>query len=127
MLHPAQAQGRDRFCHAQALSDSLAGSDCAIVISSSWRFHYSTEEISAYLPKPLMARVVGMTGPAVIGPHPRYHEILTWLATSKGHDWRAIDDSAFEFPARCDELIHCEGSRGLGVDQLMKLRCWLEP
>lgn len=126
VLHPAQALDLNRFCHAKALSDAISPFDCRIVISSSWRFNYSLAELSAYLPQSLMARVVGMTGPAILGSYPRHNEILTWLMTSNSRDWRAVDDSAFEFPPRCEQLIHCEGSRGLGGHELEQIVQWLQ-
>ena len=46
-----------------------------IVISSSWRFHFTQAEILARLPPQIARQVQGVTGDAHVGRYARWHEI----------------------------------------------------
>jgi hypothetical protein len=125
VLHPNLAKPEELLKQLPPMSAVLEGCDVRIVISSSWRFHHTLDEILAQLPTDLCHRVIGTTGPAVIGKFSRWKEILTYVQRHKFKDWRALDDSAFEFPADCKELILCNGSTGLGNRELELLREWI--
>ena len=109
------------------LLEPLFESDCAgIVISSSWRFTHSLSSLQAKLPSTLAKRLIGMTGDAVIGKHARYQEIINHVHTLEGPiDWRALDDSYWEFPPHCQELIRCNPNTGVGPKEVAQLRTWL--
>ena len=96
-----------------------------IVVSSSWRFHFSKEDYLAKLPAELSSQVIGATGNAHIGKFARCHEIQRYVKKYQVADWRALDDSAFEFPLGCRELITCDGSIGVATAQLDLVSCWL--
>lgn len=125
VLHPNGADDAEAFSLAPVLAAALAPFDCRIVISSSWRFHVPLDEILARLPDPIGARVVGRTGKAFIGPHPRFREITAWVERYAVRDWRALDDSHFEFPNPCPQLIRCPGDTGIGVQQVALISAWL--
>ena len=125
VLHPSLPRPDERFALAPVLCEALEGFACDVVISSSWRFQMSLAQIRLKLPKPLATRVVDITGEAVIGRHARHREILNWLHANRLRDWRALDDSAFEFPDPCHELIRCDGARGMGPVEVAALREWL--
>jgi hypothetical protein len=126
VLHPAQGNQIPEFTHATRLARILAESDCAVVISSTWREHYSLAELRARLPRDLGERVVGVLGPDHRGPNVRFKNIEDWLESQTGLiDWRALDDSASDFPSGCPQLILCDGRTGFGDEQERALREWL--
>jgi hypothetical protein len=46
--------------------------------------------------------VTGVTGPAHIGRHARWHEISAYRTANSIANWRALDDAFFEFPKDCE-------------------------
>lgn len=129
VLHPASAYATSPFVHAQALADCLRPYDCEIVISSSWRFQYTMQEMLSMLPDVLTERVTGVTGPVHIGALARYREIQNYLsryARPAAVSWRALDDSSWEFPPCLPELVLCNINEGIGASQLTELRTWLD-
>jgi len=99
-----------------------------IVISSSWRFQFNLQDIKNFFPIALHDKIIGMTGQALMGPHARYHEIKNYL---KEHDksledWRALDDTSFEFPENCENLILCSPNTGIQAKQINELEAWLK-
>lgn len=127
VLHPASAYQTRAFCHAPTLAQCLAPYDCDIVISSSWRFSHSLDEIRSLLPRELALRVTGVTGPAYVGRHARYVEILRYLSGSRlpNGSWRALDDARWEFPTGLQNLIVCDPNAGLAARELRALERWL--
>jgi hypothetical protein len=126
VLHPAQGDLIPEFYHAPRLAGILAESDCAVVISSTWREHFSLNELRAKLPRDLGERLVGVLGPDQRGPHIRHKNILVWLEQQAGAvNWRALDDSVSDFPPNCPQLILCDGRTGLSDAQELELRGWL--
>ena len=125
VLHPTHFAGEDPFNRAHLLEESLAGSDLGIVISSSWRFTHSLEKLQKLLPGSISNLIVGVTGNPVIGKHPRYQEIQNFLQTHGVSSWRALDDSYWEFPSPCPELIRCNPNTGISEKQIQELRQWM--
>lgn len=125
VLHPTFAAPEDRLVHLPALADALHDVQCEIVISSSWRFQYSLDQLRQLMPHSLRARIRHCTGDAVSGKYARYEEIKAYLALHCDFvDWRALDDSRYEFPMDCQEAILCDPARGLGEPQIVALRRW---
>lgn len=105
----------------------LAGSNCSVAISSTWREHYPLDKLRALLPDDLAERVIGVLGPDQRGPYVRHQNIEAWLKMQrKPVDWRALEDSASDFPPNCRNLILCDGRTGLGDAQEIALLEWLE-
>ena len=125
VLHPTHFAGEDPFNRVHLLEESLAGSDLGIVISSSWRFTHSFEKLQKLLPSSISNLVIGVTGAPVIGKHPRYQEIQTFLQSHGGSHWRALDDSYWEFPTPCPELIRCNPNTGISEKQVQELNQWI--
>ncbi|HOF51280.1 MAG TPA: hypothetical protein PKX82_03175, partial [Rhodoferax sp.] len=51
---------------------------------------------------------------------------LSFQPESTGNiDWRALDDSFFEFPPSCPELIPCNPNDGMAELQVQVLKQWL--
>lgn len=127
VLHPTSPGLEPFFIKAPLLDQALAGHQVSIVISSSWRFFQSLERLKAGLPKDLQDKVVDVTGPAYIGKHPRHHEIMSYLCTNQQYsDWVALDDSYWEFPNNCKELIRCNPNSGVGKREINLLTCWIK-
>lgn len=82
-----------------------------IVISSTWRLHYSLETIKKRFTPSLRNLVVGAT-PNLLA-NSRYHEILVYLEKCKGKEnaWLAIDDETNTFPLNCP-IIQCDSQEG---------------
>lgn len=126
VLHPSLAHPNCYFMHLSALEHVLRGKSCEIVISSSWRFHYTIDVLRSFLGDELGSRVGHTTGNAILGRHARYKEILSHIDMHiDAIDWRALDDSRMEFPSDCERLILCDAGRGLSEMQLSALRVWL--
>ena len=124
MLHPTLAQSSALFIHGTSLAEVLRPYPVNIVISSSWRFHFAKNELLARLPEELFDSVIGTTGNAHIGKFARWHEIHQYIKKHRVTDWRALDDSSFEFPLGCKELIACDGSIGVASPQLDLVSSW---
>ena len=130
VLHPSAPIDNALFSRAPLLEsvfeNTTTSSAVSIVISSSWRFTHSLASLKAKLPSFLAQRVIDVTGPAVIGKHARYQEIT---AHAYSNDvvvqWRALDDSYWEFPSNCQELIRCNPNTGIGPKELAQLSSWL--
>jgi hypothetical protein len=125
VLHPNLAAEGQMFSRAPLLEQALEGLHVDIVVSSSWRFQWELPHLRALLPAALQAKVRGVTGPAYVGRHARWHEINAYCAAKGVAHWRALDDAFFEFPKDCEQLILCEGGRGLEGLQCDRIRRWL--
>jgi hypothetical protein len=95
------------------------------VVSSSWRFQHSLDELKALLGK-LSSKVVGTTGESYVGRHARHNEILQYVERYNITNWRALDDASYEFPSNEMRLIVCDPNTGVGDFQLMQLAQWLQ-
>ena len=116
------------FSQAPILAALLKEYPCQVIISSSWRFTHSLDEMKEKLPKGIAKNVAGVTGDAYVGPHPRYNEIKEYL-TSRNKSlfsWRALDDSKLEFPNGCTDLILCDPNTGIASKQIQELKKWLQ-
>ncbi len=109
------------FSRALLLAQALEGLHVDIVVSSSWRFQWELPHLRSLLPAALQVKVRGVTGPAYVGRHARWHEINAYCAAKGVTNWRALDDAFFEFPKDCEQLILCEGGRGLQAPQCESL------
>lgn len=127
VLHPTSARIPNLFNRASLLNSIIANSHCSIVLSTSWRFTHSLADLCSLLPKQTASQVIDITGPAHIGEHARYREILNYLTRFKNqpYDWRALDDSFWEFPIDCTELIRCNPNAGLTIQEITTLNNWL--
>jgi hypothetical protein len=128
VLHSSFCDDKKKLSQAPFLAALMAEYSCRIIISSSWRFQYTLDEIKKILPKAISNQVVDITGDAYDGAYQRYNEIKFYLQTHGKSlaDWKALDDSAEEFPPNCENLIACDQRTGLGQKQLMELKKWLQ-
>jgi len=126
VLHPTSARGPGLLSKAPLL-EVITDEDCRIILSTSWRFQYSLEELCAKLPEPVSIKVIGMTGSPYIGKHSRYYEIISYVSQldRKPVQWRALDDAYWEFPVGCPELIRCNPNTGITEREIGLLNHWL--
>lgn len=125
VLHPTDFAGQFPFSRAALLEETLSQFAPKIVISSSWRFTHSLEKVQKILPSYIGQHIVGSTGAPVLGKHPRFQEIQNYLLSFGPVDWRALDDSFWEFPSPCSKLIRCNPNTGIGDKQILELNQWL--
>ena len=125
VLHPTHFAGQDPFNRVHLLEETLVGSNIELVISSSWRFTHSLEKLQKLLPNSISNLVIGVTGSPVIGKHPRYQEIMIFLQSHAAINWKALDDSYWEFPTPCSELIRCNPNTGISEKQMQELSQWM--
>jgi hypothetical protein len=105
----------DEFFSCLLVLEPLQTFDFDIVVSSSWRFHYTQAELASWLGA-LGTKVIGQTGPAREGAHARWREICGHAEHHGISRWIAVDDSAFEFPrseASAGRLILCNAKTGI--------------
>lgn len=127
VLHPSSGFEEIAFNKADDLAQILVKNPCNIVISSSWRFHYSIDQLKSRLPLEIQGLICGTTGDPHYGKWPRFHEIKNYMVQRNiVADWRALDDSFIEFPVHCEELIICNPNIGISEKELAILRQWLE-
>ena len=125
VLHPTHFAGESPFSRAQLLEETLALFSPKIVISSSWRFTHNLEKLQKTIPNHISSLIIGATGQAVIGKHPRFTEIQNYLRGYGSADWKALDDSYWEFPNPCFRLIRCNPNTGITDKQILELQQWL--
>ena len=126
VLHTMGNTGCKPFHQLQLLEATLAAPpyDCQIVISSSWRFHYSLDELRGQLGG-LSSRVVGVTPEIRPCSDQRYHEIMEVVLSHGLEKWIAIDDAINEFPPDCENLLACDPRMGFTETEAERLRLWL--
>lgn len=97
--------------------------DVFIVVHSSWRSTYSSDEIGDMLGD-LGMRYLGVT-PLAFG---RWDSVNKWLSHNSASSWRILDDSPREFPDPPPlELIVCHPLTGLSATYVQaQLADWLE-
>lgn len=125
VLHPSTPGENALFSKAYLLEPIVENSNASIVISSSWRFTHTLENLKAKLPSFLASRVIDTTGHPIIGKHARYQEVSSHAYKNNFSRWRALDDSYWEFPSNCKELIRCNPNSGISTKEIMQLATWL--
>ena len=125
VLHPTHFAGESPFSRAHLLEEALTQFAPKIVVSSSWRFTHSLEKLQKTLPTAIGQLIIGATSSAIIGKYPRFQEIQNYLGGYGPADWRALDDSYWEFPSPCPKLIRCNPNTGIGERQVLILSQWL--
>ena len=115
------------FENITSFSQLVVNYPIQIVISSSWRFQFNLTQLKSFFPQQIQHKIIGLTGKEVVGKYSRYHEIKNYLKEKDKSlsDWRALDDTSFEFPPDCEQLILCNSNFGLKKKQLDMLEEWL--
>ena len=124
VLHPT-THGTVLLSQLPLLESALESCDYTMVISSSWRFHMEMEDLKKHFSSSVQNKIVGVTGDAYIGAYARFHEINAYAMQNGITNWRALDDSYWEFPQGCSQLIRCNPNSGLTQRELKTLIEWL--
>ena len=126
VLHPSSGPAEIAFQSADDLAQVLVKHPCKVVISSSWRIHYTLDELKERLPVSMRDLICGTTGDPHFGKWPRFHEIKNYMIERNIiTNWRALDDSFIEFPFYCEELIVCNPNTGITNKEMAVLKQWL--
>ena len=128
VLHPSLCNDNDRFSKVNLLNQTFTSSSCQIIISSSWRFQFTLDQLKKMLPVSISNLVIDATGEALNGPYARFNEIKHWLESKQKpfSEWKAIDDAINEFPPDCPNLIATKSSQGIMQEQIIMLKQWLD-
>ena len=125
VLHPSLCLEAEHFCRRPLFEEVMRRFPAVrIVISSSWRHHFDLVRLRPCFSGDIAERIDDTTPLWVPGgPANRFQEIMAFVC-SRGLDeagWLALDDSAFEFPRGCANLVLCDGRFGLTEDAAMQL------
>jgi hypothetical protein len=124
VLHPTSHRSV-LFSQMNLLEEALGNEVCQIVISSSWRFHMDLATLRGKFSNNMQERILGVTGDPYIGSYARFHEINAYAQEQGIDDWRALDDSFWEFPKGCDQLIRCNPNTGMSSAEVNLVKSWL--
>lgn len=101
-----------------------------IVISSSWREHYSLESFRNFFHPDLRHRIIGLT-PLLhcrYAPSGRQLEIEAYLHAECLNEsncrWLALDDMAEMFQGDCKYLLLVDSTQGFCDSVASRLECW---
>jgi hypothetical protein len=130
VLHGEQEAGAE-FCRLPILERYLSQMpDVEIVVSSSWRESRSLEELKALFPDVLRDRIIGVTPVHERGfdQAGRQREIEAYLESAALHHnevkWIALDDHAYFFDSRCNNLVLVDPNYGFGDAEGRALLVW---
>ena len=127
VMHPVGCEPERHFCQRDLFEEVMREHpDVRIVITSTWRQAYPMTEIKRFFSPDIAERIVGKTPTHMDDgdEHIRYLEIRKLLENPKvaGAQWIALDDSEFEFPDGCPNLLLCSAERGFDSETARKLR-----
>ena len=117
VLHPTFCPDEEHFC-CRPLFESVMRRfpGVHIVISSSWRRIYAIDYLRSRFSRDIAERIVGTTQLWVPDERLNRHQEIVAYIERKGIEnaaWLALDDSAFEFPTHCANLLLCDSRVGL--------------
>ncbi|MCG3135896.1 MAG: hypothetical protein HMLKMBBP_03672 [Planctomycetes bacterium] len=125
VLHPSLCLEAEHFCRRPLFEEVMRRFPAVrIIISSSWRHHFALERLRPCFSGDIAERIDGTTPLWVPdGPANRFEEIMAFVRSRDLNEagWLALDDSAFEFPRSCANLVLCDGRFGLTEDVAMRL------
>ncbi len=137
VTHPQPCFQENVFCRLPILEEVLREFPTVdIVISSSWREHYSLSDLQDFFSADIQARVLAVT-PFYRDPRfdhladraadtefERQWEIECWCDENMPHlnNWIAIDDYPKWFQPNCPNLLVTSSATGFMVDDQDRLR-----
>ncbi|NIN32604.1 HAD domain-containing protein [Hydrogenophaga sp.] len=124
VLH-RRAPGAEKFTALPQLQQSIRRHPrLEVVISSSWREVFDFEDLVELFDEDLRARIVGST-PVLEQDTEfvRQRECEQWMRTHcpPGQEWIALEDEKALFQPGCPQLLLVDGSKGLQLEDLMRL------
>ena len=137
VTHPQPCFQENVFCRLPLIEAVLRERelrDVEIVISSSWRDHYSLDEMREFFSLDFYRRVIGVT-PSITKPgrnwmpghEPEFErewECLAWIKTNRpsGTRWLAIDDRPYWFRPESKNLLLTDAKFGFSPADAETLR-----
>ncbi|WP_342617552.1 HAD domain-containing protein [Rhodoferax sp. GW822-FHT02A01] len=133
VLHPDPCDRRDWFCQLPLLENVLRQHPHVdVVISSSWRYDHSLEQLRGTFAEDLRSRIVGVTPTdarpqvedwmpqALLPSHHREIECRKWLQRYRSTQthWLAIDDVREWFAPDCKNLLVTDSGKGFRPEQV---------
>ena len=136
VLHPDPCPKRDWFCKLPLIEEVLRDQGHVdIVISSSWRYDHTIDELRDRFSADIRARVIDVTPtvtrtddegwiPRHLLQHHREWECRKWLRQHSAVDtpWLAVDDAAEWFTPVCPHLLTTMSDCGFQSEQSAVLR-----
>lgn len=135
VLHPTPCFQDNVLCRLENLELVLREfPEIELVISSSWRDHYSLPELCDMFSPDIDARVVSVTPSIKTTPpgwmppdataYERQFEIEHWLGQNRpqGTKWLAIDDQSHLFKEGCQNLLLIDPTKGFWTSDQPRLR-----
>lgn len=124
VLH-RRAPGAEKFAALPQLQQSMRRHPrLEVVISSSWREVFDFEDLVELFDEDLRARIVGSTPVFEQDTEfVRQRECEQWMRTHcpPGQKWIALEDEKALFQPGCPQLLLVDGSKGLQLEDLMRL------
>jgi len=127
VMHPAGCETSRYFCNLERFEAVLREfPQVGVVIASTWRNAYPLAELKKNFSADIAARIVGKT-PSWEDEgdeHIRFREIGQFMKHPKlaNARWIAVDDSDFEFPPGCANLVLCDSACGFDETAAQALR-----
>lgn len=139
VTHPDRCFDLDFFCRLPLIEDVLREFPAAmVVISSSWRDHYSLANMSDFFSSDIGPRLIDTTRnqkilsstwlPDQIGKYERQFECELWMKENRrwGDLWMAIDDRPYWFEPECANLLVTDPTTGFQPTNQTTLRQMLK-
>ncbi len=132
VLHPNPSNTADHFCLLERFENVMREFPHVwIVIASAWRQSHSLNEIRRMFSQDIAPRIIGVTPELEEtdeDEYVRFKEIREYVRNHSltERQWTALDDSGFEFPARCGNLVLCDSRYGLDPVAAEAMRSRLE-
>lgn len=135
VTHPQPCFHDNVFCRLHLIESVLRERelrDVQIVLSTSWREHYSLDDMREFFSNDIQARVIGVT-PNITklandtgqpAEFERERECLAWMKTNRppGTPWLAIDDRPEWFSPDCENLLVTNCQFGFSAENATRLR-----
>lgn len=139
VTHPEPCLSADEHCKLPLIESVLRDYPAVkIVISSSWRDHYSLEEMSAFFAPDIASRLIGVTPsikrpssnwlPGHVPEFEREWEIESWMKVNCAWDtpWMAIDDRPYWFRPDSANLLVTHSRTAFTLADQVTLRTMLQ-
>ena len=132
VLHPNNCGTADHFCLLERFEGVMREfPKVRIVIASAWRQVHSLDEIRRMFSQDIAERIIGATPELEETDEDEYVRFKEIREYARNHSltdaqWIALDDSGFEFPPRCTNLVLCDSRYGLDPDAAESLRSQLK-
>lgn len=131
-MHPEFCHESKHFVHLENFEAVMrAAPHVELVISSTWRYKRSLQELKALFSDDVAARIIGTTPfyaqltdvPDTLLGYEREAECRSWLRQHERatHEWLALDDRSWNFRPFNRNVLLVDGGVGLSADAAQTL------